>query len=966
MVPSMLKKMKVKSHRQAQAMVFILILGVARLLLEYARLPGSSPSVGKMRITYEPMLAGTSDRFSEVKEHCTIVASEASSYPLDGSWWFPSELSLRFSGEWEQKGSVPLLSLHSGKDDNIFKVASLLLITHSSDFQAERKTKVANLTASLCLHISNSKTWIDSENQPGITDLCIYFQGIYAETNSGEQKLCMLGRAKMALRDSNVSVRSEWSGPSLVEDDKILLHLQIPPCNGLTGGKIVGRLASFHVSDHPMFFDPVDVNFPLDYSPPYKFITDSMVESACSAEVHENKFTDLELYKGKTQCCELIRSILEYWTLEGIPNWQCKGPVEYCNRVGPFSNQEGFSNCGIIIRSFQCFEFDENSDINISATIGVVPEVDNTGRSGLESVREDQNTMWIQGKWRKASPGKICMVGCFASTPTPTCDFLVCLYIPKSLSLKQRNMVVGFISSIHRDSKAFYPLSFEHPIQPRISLPYGLYDEMSYHYAKNNIAESVLERKNSKSLGNLIRWHLFKYPWKEIGQSRDRLYVLGRDLSVHSTIASSGVNSNTMMNLDIIAMDKFVGMDLSDTSHGFNYARESCPLKQEQISQEESPFLKVAAQLKLDGFFPTLFKLSIEGVYDPQGGQMSLVGCRDIRDQREILHSNTSIDVEDGLDCQIELKLQYPPTNFKLLIDRSVKVSIRSNRTESDPLYFKPVQFHTGQILYIGETAEAIPRRILEPVLNILSLCLATACIASQLEYVLHNAQAAAYISLLMVGTQALGFGISLTTGIDHFYFASSDSSSKEGHYTCSMEENLSSLFDVLINAMLLIAFTFTVRLFYTVWQSRLRLSKVPSEKWVLLWCGVMYAIGFVIEICIGISKPYCNTVTRFGGRAHVKMDWKEIVRPYVGLFQDFFLLPQVLWISEWKYNGEPVRKFYYLGITTLCLLPQIYCYLYNPHSQHENVRFGSISAVVFAAIVYLRQTGSKDKWLRK
>ncbi|GLJ20198.1 hypothetical protein SUGI_0366610 [Cryptomeria japonica] len=902
MVPSMLKKMKVKSHRQAQVMVFILILGVARLLLEYARLSWSSPSVGKMRIAYEPMLAGTSDRFSEVKEHCTVVASEASSYPLDGSWWFPREVSLRFSGEWEQKGSVPLLSLHSRKEDNILKVASLLLISNSSDFQAERKTKVANLTASLCLHISNSKTWIDSENQPGITDLCIYFQGIYAETNSGDQKLCMLGRAKMALRHSNVSVRSEWSGPSLVEDDKILLHLQIPPSSGLTGGKIVGRLASFHVSDHPMFFDPVDVNFPLVYSPPYKFNTDSMVESACSAEVHENKFTDLELYKGKTQCCELIRSILEYWTLEGIPNWQCKGPVEYCNRIGPFSNQEGFSNCGIIIRSFQCFEFDENSDINISATIGVVPEVDNTGKSGLGPIREDQNTMWIQGKWRKASPGKICMVGCFASTPTPACDFLVCLYIPKSLSLKQRNMVVGFISSIHRESKAFYPLSFEHPIQPRISLPYGLYGEMSYHYAKDNITESVLERKNLKSLDNLIRWRL------------------GR-------------------------------RSFSAFNHRFEW-RQSCLLKQEKISQEERPFLKVAAQLKLDGIFPTLLKLSVEGVYDPQGGQMNLVGCRDIRDQREILHSNTSIDVEDGLDCQIELKLQYPPTNFKLLIDRSVKVSIRSNRTESDSLYFKPVQFHTAQILYIGETAEAIPHRILEPVLKILSLYLATVCIASQLVYIRHNAQAPAYISLLMVDTQALGFGISLTTGIDHFYFASSDSSSKEGHYTCSMEENLSSLFDVLINAMLLVAFTFTVRLFYTVWQSRLRLSKVPSEKWVLLWCGVMYAIGFVIEICIGISKPYCNTITRFGGRAHVKMHWKEVVRPYVGLFQDFFLLPQVLWISEWKYNGEPVRKFYYLGTTALCFLPQIYCYLYNPHSQNENVRFGSIAAVVSAAIV--------------
>ncbi|XP_057829858.1 uncharacterized protein LOC131040917 [Cryptomeria japonica] len=417
------------------------------------------------------------------------------------------------------------------------------------------------------------------------------------------------------------------------------------------------------------------------------------------------------------------------------------------------------------------------------------------------------------------------------------------------LSLKQCNLVVGFISSYHRDCQAFDPLSFEHPIQPPISLPYGLYREMSYHYTKNNIVESLLEQKNSNAMGDLIRRHLFRYPWKKVGRSRDSFYILGRDLSVRSTIASTAVNPNTMMNLDIIAMDKFVGTDLSNPSYG---AGQSCLLKQEQISQEKRPLLKVAAQLKLQGIFPTLFKLSVEGAYDPQTGKMNLVGCRDIRARTEILNSNSSIDVEDGLDCQIELKLQYPPTKFKVLIDRSVKVSFTSNRTESDPLYFKPVQFHTVQILYIGETEEAIPRRILEPVLNILSLRIAISCIATQSVYVLHNAQAGAYMSLLMVGTQALGFGISLTTGMHHFQFASSDPPSKVGHYTCSTEEKSSPLFDILINAMLLVAFTFTVRLFHTVWQSRLRLSQVPSEKWVLLWCGVMYGICSLIKICVG------------------------------------------------------------------------------------------------------------------
>ncbi|GLJ20189.1 hypothetical protein SUGI_0366490 [Cryptomeria japonica] len=955
--------MKAKCYPHARKMLAILILGVARLILENESLSQSSHSLGKLKIEYESMLEETIDRFSEVEEHCASVASEASPCYRDGTWWVPKEFPL--SGEWEQEnGSAPLLPLHSQQEDKIFKVASLDLHPQVSDFLCGLNTKVANLTAFVCLYISNNKSslinneiWTGYGNQPGITQLCINLLGIFTELNSGDQNLCMLGRSMVPLRHINPSARSKWSVPPLDEDEKILLRLQIPPSNGLTSRKIVARLASFRASDHRMFFDPIEITFALDYLPPYKFITDSMVENACKAQVHENKFTDLELYQGKFWSCDFLRSLLEHWTLEGIPNWECKSPVEYCIRVGPFANQGGFSYSRIFIQRFECLQSNAHPDFNISAAISVVPAVEhNTGTAGLGSVRENQNNMWIQAKWSKASPGKICMVGCLASTLTPACDFQVSFYIPESLSLKQRNIVVGFISSIHKDSKALYPLSFEHPIQPRISLPYGFDNEMPYDYAKNTIAESLLERKNSKAMGDLIRWHLFKYPWRKLGQSRDSFYILGRDLSVHSAIVSCGVNSNATMNLDIIAIENFVGMDLSDASYGYNYGRISCILKQGQTSQDERSLLKVAAQFKLQGIFPTLIKLSVEGVYDPRKGKMDLVGCRDIRDRTEILRSNSSIDVKDGLDCQIELNLQYPPTNFRLLIDRSVKVSIRSNRTESDPLYFKPLEVHSAQTSYTGETVEAIPRTILEPVLNILSLCLAIACIVSQLLYVRHNAEAGAYTSLVMVGIQALSYGISLTTRIDYFYFKSSDPPYKQEEYSCPTEQNPPPLFDILINVMLLLAFTFTVKLFHTVWQSRLRLTQIPSEKLVLLWCGVMYGICFVIEICAGIAKVPINVVSSLSYGQQT--DWKEAVRPYVRLIQDFFLLPQFFCISEWKYNGKSLRKCYYVGITALCILPQIYNYAYDRNSQGE---FWSIAVVILAVVVYRRQTGSED-----
>ncbi|GLJ30669.1 hypothetical protein SUGI_0607320 [Cryptomeria japonica] len=264
----------------------------------------------------------------------------------------------------------------------------------------------------------------------------------------------MSGRSKVALRQSHATATARWKWSSLpqVEDDKFIFHLQIPPNNGLTTTKIAGRLTSLRASDHPLFFDPVDITFLLDHSP-YKFITDSMVESACNAHSDENKPVELELYQGKFPYCGFFGSILKGRIMEGIPNWQCKGPVEYCNRVGPFSDQGGFSKSKIFVQGFECFRSEKHPDVNISAAIRFLPAQEqehNTGRCGLRSVGVNQNTMWIQGTWRKGSPGEICMVGCFASSTTPACDFLVCLYIPKAFSLKHRNLMVGYISSVRR------------------------------------------------------------------------------------------------------------------------------------------------------------------------------------------------------------------------------------------------------------------------------------------------------------------------------------------------------------------------------------------------------------------------------------------------------------------------------------------------------------------------------------
>ena len=101
--------------------------------------------------------------------------------------------------------------------------------------------------------------------------------------------------------------------------------------------------------------------------------------------------------------------------------------------------------------------------------------------------------------------------------------------------------------------------------------------------------------------------------------------------------------------------------------------RESPPSKG---PEEEKFFLKVPTELKVEGKFSNIF---VEGIYDPRLGKMYLIGCKDVRDPWNVLHD--SDDLEDGLDFLVEVKVEYPPTNARWLINPTVNISVTSKRT---------------------------------------------------------------------------------------------------------------------------------------------------------------------------------------------------------------------------------------------------------------------------------------------
>ena len=143
---------------------------------------------------------------------------------------------------------------------------------------------------------------------------------------------------------------------------------------------------------------------------------------------------------------------------------------------------------------------------------------------------------------------------------------------------------------------------------------------------------------------------------------------------------------------------------------------------------------------------------------------------------------------------------------------------------------------------------------------------------------------------------------------------------------------------------LLLIACLLTLRLCQKVWKSRIRLLtrspsepwRVPSDKRVFAISSAIHAMGFLIVLIVHNMKISSRPIQSSAYldaelNGHNQHEWETQLWEYVGLVQDFFLLPQIIGNILWHFERKPLRKLYYIGITVLRLLPHIYDYLRPP-----------------------------------
>lgn len=970
-----------------------------------------------------PSMTHKYDRMDEVKKECSsVLASAIAVRPTDNvAYIIREEMSFVNGDWWQDLNGSPLMPF----DDTEVSASNTSL--NSSSQYVQSPLHLVSFWVTDVGRAHQSKNWVrvsgvlqmgislwrmfdqtpDEVNPrfniwPSHSELSVSFQGVYTESE-GEKVVCLLGNTFLPTRYPDSTNQWEWmkegykSQPPLSQDDQILLVLRYPRMFTLTNRAIQGSIRSLNLKSNSKYFDQVHISSCLGSSATYEFGSEKILARACNPYPYNDTLlsSGIDVYKG-LDFCLILERFTRQEAFDIIPNWRCKGTYEFCSKLGPFGSDilgkatnGSFNEFKLVLQDVRCEQMSskDTTGLKVAAVFRAFPTFESpfkaAQRTGLNNM-----TLSAEGIW-KPSSGQLCMVGCQGNH----CDSRICLHVPLLFSIEQRSIIVGTFSSIDDSLRSYFPLTFKKPVRP--SELYNQYTASRpyYKYTKIVLAGTVLEKNEPFNFGTVIKRSFLTFPRVEDADSFQlSLSYLSEDLTLQISAVPDPVPSyrspRTDIQMEILSLGPLFGRYWS--SQNESIAEEYVPYHAKAESTERQLLLNVSAQLVLTGIsFSNFSTLSVEGLYDQHVGKMYLIGCRDVGASWKLL--SESMDLEAGLDCLIEVVVSYPPTTTRWLVNPTARVSISSQRTEDDPLYFHPIKLQTFPLMYRKQREDILSRRGVEGIFRVLTLSVAIACILSQLFYIKNNLDSVPYISLVMLGVQALGYGLPLITGAEALF-----QKSKESFESPSYDLRNSQLIRVIdysVKLLVLVSFSLTLRLYQKVWRSRIRLlmrsplepHRVPSDKWVFLVTLVVHIIGYGSVIIIHSMKTSTSPILNeryldSTGNFHNLREWETKLEEYVGLVQDFFLLPQVLANIIWQINCKPLRNIYFIGVSVVRLLPHIYDFIrspvpnpyfsedyefVNPHMDFYS-KFGDVAipatAVLLAVAIYIQQKWSYEK----
>ncbi|CAM0906462.1 unnamed protein product [Alopecurus aequalis] len=923
-------------------------------------------------------------RSADVSRHCQSVLSSATKLPYDTNRPYRLKHELSFEkGDWRQDtGTAPLVPFDSG--DAPKKGARRLpdplslatfVVRHVDGDEEHRASAAINVSGVLFLSIVAQKNVVPdfgphtSAGSPefnlsaGSTSLKIIFEGVYTESgdDEGERALCMVGSAVLPKRSAGGVDPWDWaknSGrssiqPPVTADKNIVLVLRYPKKLALTTRAVLGKMVSTSAASDAAYFDNMQLVSGLISRGTYHFRPEELpagmgdaLTSGDAGNAVANRAKDV--YNGSLPCLVLNRYAHFGQVSTVLPDWHCNSTTATtgapCHGVGPFemyseADVDALAGVRIIMQDLQCQEQPGYGMAGAAGTamVSVLFRALSPWEGWATAMRQSGlsgKTLSAEGVWN-ASTGQACMVACRGMAGRKACDIRVCLFFPTTMSITRLDTMMGQINGVDATGGVLHPplLSFrQHMGPPRLG---GYYPgeegkpmvSYKYNYTKVEQAGELRRRSESPSdLRKIVATSLpLSYP-KIDGAGDDRIRRVDRLTLRFTTVP--GLFRHEWIERPVLHLEVFFLEQLYDryTYTPPRHRGFSSGTPRKEPGSEGLQLLNLSAVLTIfQDNWPQNSVMSLEGVYSPDDGRMHLIGCRDVRLPRRNSSASRDLELEEGMDCSIEVKIEYPTTTMHHFIRSTAKVQIASTRKAADPLHFDAVKLRALPVNYPQQQPGEFYRVVVNGMLCIVLLSATIAAALSQLRYLKSHADVAPYISLVMLGVQALGYGMPLVTGIEAILARATLRSSGDDATAPSSARTPYYMFDTgrlcetieqVVKVLSLCAFVLTLRLGQKVRRSRARMvarspldpARVPNDSRVFVYhCGV-HLVLFVLILALNREA-----VT---------------VEQQVALMQDLFLLPQVIGNAVWRVNCRPLEGSFYVGVTTVRLLPHVYDYV--------------------------------------
>ncbi|KAJ4836129.1 hypothetical protein Tsubulata_036727 [Turnera subulata] len=541
-----------------------------------------------------------------------------------------------------------------------------------------------------------------------------------------------------------------------------------------------------------------------------------------------------------------------------------------------------------------------------------------------------------------AEGDRLCMVACrflnlkdsLANVSVGDCSIRLSLRFPRTLTIRQRSIVVGQISSNKtvNETGYFRKIEFHGPSNMLGALP-GL----KYEYTVlDRVSKSCAQKKIRKVKGK-------NYP---NGYSSDMRF----DILVKNSEGQTAEGYFSPL---------FVGDRLYDP-----YGRSNNHSGMQNISYKISFSMTSHFRLGDKLLSKESVEIAAEGVYDKESGVLCMIGC---------WNGVSPVHNSPIADCDILVNAQFSPLDGKSRV--SLKGTIESLREKSDPLYFRQLEMSSNSI-YASRAVESIWRMDVEITMVLISNTFACVFVGLQLCHVKKHSDLLPFISFVMLIILTLGHMIPLLLNFEALFMGNRY---RPNYFLESggwLEVN-----EVAVRVVTMVAFLLQFRLLQLTWSARQTTGRHdslwPSDKKVLYVSLPFYVGGGLIAWYASHWKTkdaYGNHFLLFGQEVRQQnYGWEEL-KSYAGLILDGFLLPQIMFNLFSNCEGSILAFPFYFGITLVRLLPHAYD-LYRAHSSAWYLDFSYIYAnhvqdfystawdiiiplcgMLFASLIFLQQ----------